>query len=74
MNTSIHLIHVDFVKFEFFEFTEERKALGDRYHCLTISKKGCYVDVFLTADQAKQLADTIFQRLESEKLKEVITI
>lgn len=71
MNTSIHLIRGDFVKFE---FTEERKALGDPYHCLTISKKGCYVDVFLTADQAKQLADTIFQRLESEKLKEAITI
>ena len=71
MHTSIHLIRSDFVKFG---FSEEREMVGDRYRCLTISKKGCNVDVFLTADQAKQLADTIFQRLESEKLKEAIAI
>ena len=69
MHTSIHLIRSDFVKFE---LGDEKVVAGDRYHCLTISKKGCCVDIFLTAGQAKQLADTIFQRLESEKLKEAI--
>lgn len=71
MYTSIHLVRGDFVKFE---FSEERETVGDRYHCLTISKMDCEVYVFLTADQAKQLADTILQRLESEKLKEAIAI
>ena len=68
MHTSIHLVRGNFVKFE---FSEERETAGDRYHCLTISKMGCDVYVFLTADQAKQLADTILQRLEREKLMEI---
>jgi len=58
-----------------FDFSEERKNLfGESYRHLAIEVTGIgYVDIYLTTEQAKELADTICERLLAEK-KKVVTV
>lgn len=71
INTSIHL---DRQKPRF-GFSEEREnRFGERYRYLAIEVTGIgYVDIYLTTEQAKELADTICERLLAEK-KKVVTV
>ena len=71
INTSIHLGKQK----PRFDFSEERENLfGESYRRLAIEVTGIgYVDIYLTTEQAKELADTICERLLAEK-KKVITI
>lgn len=67
INTSIHLDK----RKPRFDFSEERKnRFGDSYRHLAIEVTGIgYVDIYLTTEQAKELADTICERLLAEKKK-----
>ena len=71
INTSIHLDK----RKPRFDFSEERKNLfGESHRHLAIEVTGIgYVDIYLTTEQAKELADTICERLLAEK-KKVATV
>jgi len=71
INTSIHLNGRN-PKFDFSGERENR--LGESYRRLAIEVTGMgYTDIYLTKNQAIELADTIYKQVEAEE-KEAVAV
>lgn len=71
VNVSVHL---DSSKAIFSLSEEKTNAISnEQYRHLSIENSNGYFDVFLTTEQAKEIADTIYEQLRAEE-KEAVAV
>lgn len=67
-------VHLNYSKAKFSLSEEKTNTISnEQYRHLGIENGNGYFDVFLTTEQAKELADTIYEQLQAEE-KEAVAV